>query len=48
VDYPRHHSFTFETPGVYRYHCVTHGAVGGVGMSGTITVLPACGRSCGK
>ena len=25
-------------PGVYRYHCTFHGAPGGVGMSGTITV----------
>lgn len=48
VDYPRYHSFTFETPGVYRYHCVTHGAVGGVGMSGTITVLQTCGDSCSR
>lgn len=40
VGYPRSHSFRFEIPGVYHYHCMAHGAVGGVGMSGTITVVP--------
>jgi plastocyanin len=39
--YPRSHTFRFTAPGVHRYHCATHGAEGGVGMSGTITVLPA-------
>jgi len=48
ADYPRYHSYTFEAPGVYRYHCVSHGAAGGVGMSGTITVLAACDGSCGR
>jgi plastocyanin len=38
--YPRFHSFRFEHPGVYRYHCMAHGGTGGAGMSGTITVLP--------
>jgi plastocyanin len=38
--YPRFHSFRFEKPGVFSYHCATHGAVGGVGMSGTVTVRP--------
>jgi plastocyanin len=37
--YPTFHSFRFEVPGVYRYHCAAHGAAGGIGMSGTITVL---------
>lgn len=38
--YPWFHSFQFMMPGVYHYHCGTHGAAGGVGMSGTVTVLP--------
>lgn len=29
---------TFDTPGVYAYYCSQHGAAGGVGMSGVITV----------
>lgn len=29
---------TFNTAGTFRYHCVVHGAAGGVGMSGTIVV----------
>jgi plastocyanin len=37
--YPKYLSFTFENPGVYRYHCAVHGAPGGVGMSGSVTVL---------
>jgi plastocyanin len=37
--YPTFHSFRFEVPGVYHYHCAAHGAAGGVGMSGTVTVL---------
>jgi plastocyanin len=36
---PISHSFTFTVPGVYHYHCAAHGAAGGVGMSGTVTVL---------
>ena len=39
-DYPKYLSFTFVIPGVYHYHCAVHGGVGGVGMSGTVTVLP--------
>ena len=38
--YPKYLSFTFVIPGVYHYHCVVHGGAGGVGMSGTVTVLP--------
>jgi plastocyanin len=38
--YPRYLSFTFANPGVYRYHCAVHGGPGGVGMSGSVTVLP--------
>ena len=37
--YPKYLSFTFANPGVYRYHCAVHGAPGGVGMSGSVTVL---------
>lgn len=37
--YPTFHSFRFEVPGVYHYHCAAHGAAGGIGMSGTVTVL---------
>jgi plastocyanin len=37
-------SFTFETPGVYDYHCDVHGAPG-VGMRGRITVEPATSDS---
>lgn len=40
VGYPKYHSFRFDIPGVYHYHCMAHGAVGGGGMSGTITVVP--------
>jgi plastocyanin len=39
--YPKFHSFRFEIPGVYHYHCMAHGAAGSVGMSGTVTVLPS-------
>lgn len=35
---PASYPHTFDTPGTYRYYCVVHGAPGGVGMSGTITV----------
>jgi plastocyanin len=38
--YPKFLSFTFANPGVYRYHCAVHGGPGGVGMSGSVTVLP--------
>jgi plastocyanin len=34
-------SRTLTTPGVFHFHCAVHGAAGGVGMSGTITVTPA-------
>jgi plastocyanin len=37
--YPKYLSFTFANPGVYRYHCAVHGGPGGVGMSGSVTVL---------
>ena len=31
---------TFDAPGTFAYYCDVHGAPGGVGMSGTITVTP--------
>lgn len=31
-------SYTFSKPGIFHYYCRFHGDVGGVGMSGTITV----------
>jgi plastocyanin/peptidoglycan hydrolase-like protein with peptidoglycan-binding domain len=31
-------SYTFNSPGIYRYHDQSYGAVNGVGMSGAITV----------
>jgi plastocyanin len=38
VNAPHTYQFTFNTPGTYLYHCEVHGAAGGIGMSGTITV----------
>jgi plastocyanin len=38
--YPKFLSFRFMIPGVYHYHCAVHGGPGGVGMSGSVTVLP--------
>lgn len=35
---PNTYQFTFSTPGTYMYYCVVHGAPGGVGMAGTVTV----------
>ena len=29
---------TFSLPGTFPYHCSIHGGVGGLGMSGTVTV----------
>ncbi len=31
-----------NTPGVHPYFCIPHGGPNGIGMSGVITVLPAC------
>ena len=33
-------SRTFDTPGSFRYYCQVHGGKNGVGMSGTVVVLP--------
>jgi plastocyanin len=38
ADGPNTYSFTFNTPGTYRYYCANHGGPGGSLMSGTITV----------
>lgn len=31
-------SYVFSKPGIYKYYCLYHGDVGGVGMSGTVVV----------
>ena len=36
---PNSYPFTFNTPGVYMYYCVVHGAPNGIGMFGTVTVI---------
>lgn len=35
---PHSYQYTFNTAGTFHYHCQAHGNVGGVGMSGTVTV----------
>jgi plastocyanin len=35
---PKTYTYTFTTPGTYRYYCVAHGNIGGVGMSGIVVV----------
>ena len=35
---PHSYQYTFNTLGTFHYHCQAHGNVGGVGMSGTVTV----------
>lgn len=37
---PWNFQHTFNTPGSYPYYCSIHGAPGGIGMSGTVTVEP--------
>jgi plastocyanin len=46
VGFPKYHSYQFTVPGVYHYYCLVHGGPGGVGMSGTITVVESCGSGC--
>jgi plastocyanin len=41
TDGPHTYEYTFNTPGTYHYHCASHGASGGIGMSGTVTVVTA-------
>ncbi len=36
------YDLVIDTPGVHPYFCIPHGGPGGIGMSGTITVLPVC------
>jgi plastocyanin len=35
---PNTYTYTFNTPGTYRYYCLAHGAPGGTGMSGQVIV----------
>ena len=46
--YPKFLSFRFNIPGVYHYHCAVHGQTGGVGMSGSVTVLPPPGGTAAR
>jgi plastocyanin len=39
VSAPHEYQYTFGEAGTFAYHCLTHGAAGGVGMSGTVTVV---------
>jgi len=36
---PYTYTYTFNVPGTYHFHCQAHGASGGIGMSGTVTVV---------
>jgi plastocyanin len=38
---PNSYQYTFNTVGTFHYHCQAHGNVGGVGMSGTVSVVAA-------
>ena len=35
---PFTYTYTFDTPGTYRYYCLAHGGPAGVGMSGVVVV----------
>lgn len=39
VSAPHDYQYTFAQLGTFAYHCLAHGNVGGVGMSGTVTVV---------
>ncbi len=36
------YTVVFNTLGDHSYYCIPHGAPGGIGMAGLVTVLPAC------
>jgi plastocyanin len=36
---PYDYQYTFNALGTFHYHCQAHGNVGGVGMSGTVSVV---------
>jgi plastocyanin len=36
------YELVISTPGTHPYFCIPHGGPGGIGMAGSITVLPAC------
>ncbi len=36
------YELVINTPGVHPFFCIPHGGPGGIGMSGSITVLPPC------
>ncbi|MEP6688483.1 MAG: plastocyanin/azurin family copper-binding protein [Gemmatimonadales bacterium] len=38
---PHDYQYTFTSVGTFAYHCAQHGGMGGVGMSGTVTVVDA-------
>jgi plastocyanin len=39
VSAPHEYQYTFTQLGTFHYHCQAHGAIGGSGMSGTVTVI---------
>jgi plastocyanin len=41
TDAPHDYQYTFTSTGTFAYHCAQHGGPGGVGMSGTVTVVDA-------
>ena len=40
---PHSYSYTFNQVGTFAYHCASHGAAGGIGMSGTVRVVSGGG-----
>ncbi len=38
---PFTYEYTFNDPGLFPYYCAVHGGSGGIGMAGTVTVVPA-------
>lgn len=41
ADAPHDFQYTFTSLGTFAYHCMQHGGSGGLGMSGTVTVVDA-------